>query len=423
MKKTILFIVLAALCLNFRALAQEPTALTTLKLGDHLPNLYINSIINFPYNSIKLSNLKGKIVILNFWNTWCGACLEDMPNVAKLQKQFFNEIEILSITDQNKVIVQEFLRSHSNIGNLKIPIVLEDRSLKKLFPHTMVPHIIWFNQDGLFLGATSQMDLNSSIITQILKNKRADFKDYKNDALTFDINKPLFVNGNGDPSFYYLKTVLTGYQDGISSNIGMEKTERGWRLYATNSSLGHLILQAFGYSKSKFPENRFYSDDKLLLNEVWPDSLQQKQKSYCFELIKGDTSIESSRGFMLHELELYFGVKITIDTKEVSCWVVKSTGSNNNLVTADSSSINNLNDKTTSRKFIHGGSFSSFIGFFRKQPNLPPIIDETRIKDKVNLSFQSYPLTLDHINMDLVPYGLKIINETRKMQMICIKRY
>ena len=65
-------------------------------------------------NHIKLSELKGKVVVLNFWFTKCHPCVDEMPNLNKLVKQYEDKnVTFLAITFNSKDTVQKFLKSHT----------------------------------------------------------------------------------------------------------------------------------------------------------------------------------------------------------------------------------------------------------------------------------------------------------------------
>jgi thiol-disulfide isomerase/thioredoxin len=48
--------------------------------------------------TIKLSDYKGKVVILDFWETWCGPCLKFMPTVSKAQKNYSADFVVIAVS-------------------------------------------------------------------------------------------------------------------------------------------------------------------------------------------------------------------------------------------------------------------------------------------------------------------------------------
>jgi peroxiredoxin len=59
---------------------------------------------------IRLSNLQGKSVLLNFWATWCGPCRLEMPSIQKRYEQYAPDLAVLAINfDEPQEIVQQFV--------------------------------------------------------------------------------------------------------------------------------------------------------------------------------------------------------------------------------------------------------------------------------------------------------------------------
>ncbi|MEJ6791221.1 MAG: TlpA disulfide reductase family protein [Lacinutrix sp.] len=60
--------------------------------------------------TIKLSELKGKVVVLNFWFTKCGPCVQEMPALNALVKEYKNkDVVFLALTFNKKGVVENFL--------------------------------------------------------------------------------------------------------------------------------------------------------------------------------------------------------------------------------------------------------------------------------------------------------------------------
>lgn len=70
------------------------------------------TFINAKGISLNLSSLKGKVIFMNVWATWCGPCKAELPSINQLKKKFQNNsnVEVLLLdADGNPAVAQNFL--------------------------------------------------------------------------------------------------------------------------------------------------------------------------------------------------------------------------------------------------------------------------------------------------------------------------
>jgi thiol-disulfide isomerase/thioredoxin len=95
--------------------------------------------------------LAGKVVLLNFWATWCGPCKEEMPSLARLQSQFDPaQVRIVTVTtDLYPQGIKQFL---DHLG-INLPVLFdEDQELSRRFMIRGLPTTVLIDHDGRALG-------------------------------------------------------------------------------------------------------------------------------------------------------------------------------------------------------------------------------------------------------------------------------
>ena len=137
------------------------TFLITNALGNELPdlkNLVVHKIPKIYDNviflddadeEINIQNLDSKLIILNFWATWCEPCKEEMPSLNRLQaNQKLKNLKIypINIGKENLNKVKSFF-SELNINNLE-PYFDNPSTLAKTFSLRGLPTTILLNSKG-----------------------------------------------------------------------------------------------------------------------------------------------------------------------------------------------------------------------------------------------------------------------------------
>lgn len=145
------------------------------KVGDILPNtIAFKNVINYKSNSIRLSDLRGKLVILDFWSTYCTSCIQAFPHLDSLQQKYAGQVQILLVIreageyiTENKIkaFIAGFKKDHS----LGIPIAITSNdSTRQLFPHTGIPHYVWIDPYGRILAKTMSLFVTENYIETAL---------------------------------------------------------------------------------------------------------------------------------------------------------------------------------------------------------------------------------------------------------------
>jgi cytochrome c biogenesis protein CcmG/thiol:disulfide interchange protein DsbE len=99
-----------------------------------------------------LSDFRGKVVVLNFWGTWCPPCIEETPALNRLQKYLAarNGVVLGVAADEDAVQYESFLREHGVIfPTYRDPSTKEQHSpIAKAYGTVMIPETYIIDRDG-----------------------------------------------------------------------------------------------------------------------------------------------------------------------------------------------------------------------------------------------------------------------------------
>ena len=160
MKILIIFIYL--IVTNF-SYASEIPDIKNLVLSKN-PKTYEDVIFkDINQKNVYLDDFKGKLILLNFWATWCAPCKEEMPSLDVLQSNsYFSNLKIFPINiGQEDLSKSEFFFKELDIQNLDIYIDAPI-TLAKKFALRGVPTTILFNKQGKeFARIIGSIDFNN----------------------------------------------------------------------------------------------------------------------------------------------------------------------------------------------------------------------------------------------------------------------
>lgn len=395
-----------------------------LKVGDRVPEIQISKIIRDIKPAAKISDFRNQLLILDFWDTFCGSCIEALPKLDSLQKQFGNKIKILPVSYQAKEVMTKFFKTNQFIKNINLSCVVEDKVLGSHFQYKLISHEVWIYK-GIVVAITGTDYVTEKNIQTILNGEKVNWP-VKNDMVNFDKDKPIFSQKNDDQyntKKGFLKySGITGHREGIDyRGDNLEQNYDSAGHYYRTSFYNYSIVAAFNMITYKMKPRDFLLHPNRLILEVADTSKYifnkknefssdwHRENEICYELVSAKSMEKRERlGYIYSDLQRLLGVNARWEKRPVKCLV---------MVKKMDVDIDSLNKTRRGQKIVMNGIPLFYLDQAEKYP---PAIDETGIKKFVVIEAFNSTDFLDQLRKQLQVYGCDLIEAERDIDVLII---
>lgn len=110
-----------------------------------VPDFTLNDLNGKP---VSLHDFKGKIVLINFWATWCAPCVKEFPSLQRLVKKFKGQVVVVAVSyDRQRDDIDSFIRAFGGTDDNFVILWDKERTTSRLYGTDVLPETYLVNRD------------------------------------------------------------------------------------------------------------------------------------------------------------------------------------------------------------------------------------------------------------------------------------
>ncbi len=123
-----------------------------IRVGDQAPSFVATGLDGSP---VTLATLRGKVVLLDFWATWCAPCIAEMPNIKKMHERYGTDGQFVVVgisLDDSAGVVSDFVRKRGLPWRQAVLGPAERNPVAKLYNVSQIPATFLIDRNGKVVG-------------------------------------------------------------------------------------------------------------------------------------------------------------------------------------------------------------------------------------------------------------------------------
>ncbi|MFN7918389.1 MAG: TlpA disulfide reductase family protein [Vicinamibacterales bacterium] len=175
-------------CGNTKPVVAEPGEAPTLALLKDPAQVQPFTVRDLDGKAISMADLKGKVVLVNFWATWCPPCRAEIPDLIALQAKYKDQLVIIGVSEDE--IPPEEVKAFATGQKMNYPIVMANAELSTIFKGVAaLPTTFVIDPEGRIQQRHTGMlhpettELETQYLSGMIKNVKVDRVEDESKAL------------------------------------------------------------------------------------------------------------------------------------------------------------------------------------------------------------------------------------------------
>lgn len=413
------------------------------EVGMPAPDFILKNVKYYPTKTVTVEQLKGKFVILDFWNKYCVSCIQSFPKVNELRSKFSGtNLEIMLVGLDDVGIEQLYDKFQVKFG-LNIPVAFDSVTYSK-FVHQAVPQIFWIDPAGVIQAITSSPEFTEENIQAFIEGRPFKFRNtsYKASLIKDSYNKniPFLFRGNGGEvqmSDVLYRSLLVPTLSEMISSLFPASISRYLTVYAESRTLQGSTIPLFLYNAAFTGKSQWgYSDTLYTTHYPFPlieasdrspfyhhdGRINEQTYWYSATVPESQVSMAGFMNVMQRDLEAYFGYTARLEKRVLPYW----------RLTFQGDAFSALRSKGGTREFDMEFTHMSVRNFpfqewlkamidFGFQSSIMPVIDETGFGGNIDLDIQVDTTDPTDIKRAFKEVGIEMVKAEKEFQVIVIR--
>lgn len=183
-----------------------------LGIGDEVPDIPLLITQNKIKGTVTMRDLKGKLIILDFWNLACGPCIAGFPEMERLQRKYGESMQIILVNPfQSQEEIDSLFVKITKKRFPKLPSIANAFNFYSYFPAQAVPYHVWISPGQSVALMGSHFNTYEEKITSFLKGNPISFVENESSKPGFVPDLPYYRILNMDIDMNRVNTYFTKF--------------------------------------------------------------------------------------------------------------------------------------------------------------------------------------------------------------------